>query len=458
VIREWLSRKWAQDFNGQSSRRGSTSALETIGAFLSIPVPRLFTIEKLTWLMVALGVLLRVLEYAQHRNLYMDEISLLNNLTDLAVFDFHTRLSEDQLAPPAFLVVERLLVRLRLDPVWAARFFPLVCGIGSVFLMRLVAFRYLRRPAVPVAVGLFAFSYWLVYYATEIKQYSTDVALTLIALLLAPRKKLLTLAAFGAAGVWFSHPLALVLAGVGTYLMASSALSRDWKSTQRALALSMIWAASFAGCFAVSHAILTKRQFIWIWWDFAFLPLPPRSAAELERVFWQLVNVFDSPADVVTPLGVIPSALLALGLFIAGALALGLRWPGGAYLLVSPLLFALGASALRQYPFHGRLLLFLVPMVHLLVAEGAASVALAASRLARGLAAPLPAWNWIRTVLAGICTLIALTPAFLLYQPAADVVAHYTYAKRYRLFDSHGDLRNDLLDYREVLQRKARRR
>jgi hypothetical protein len=375
------------------------------------------------------------------------------------------------------LVLERILVRLPLDSVWSARFFPLVCAVSSVFLMRLAARRFISRPAVPIAVGLFALSDWLLYYSAELKQYSTDVALTLAAFLLAARLKtaprserkpadppdasavrgkLLALAVFGTAGVWFSYPLAFVLAGVGTYIMASAAIRRDWKSAHRALLVSMVWAASFAACFTVSHAILTTDQFIWIWWDFAFLPLPPRSAAELERVFWQIANIFNSPADVLTPLGVLPSAFLALGLFLTGALVLGRNWPGGLYLVASPFLFTLMASALRQYPFHGRLLIFLVPMVHLLVAEGATSLARGGSLLVRGLAARLPDRAWIKIVLACAYALFVVLPAFLLYEPAVEVVWRYTIRKRYRESDSHGDLRADLLDYREHMQRKAR--
>ncbi len=492
MIGESPSPRKEQDFERTSASRGGTRALQKVGAFLSTPITGYFTIESLAWLLVALGVSLRVLEYSAYRALYMDEESLLRNLTGLSVFDFHTRLSEEQLAPPGFLVAERLMVRLRLDLVWSARFIPLVCGISSVFLMRLAARRFICRPAVPIAVGLFALSDWLLYYSSEIKQYSTDVALTLVALLLAARLmteppserkpvwertppsdrkptadaadataargKLLALAIFGTVGVWFSYPLAFVLAGVGTCVMASAAIRRDWKSAQRALLVSMAWGASFAGCFVVSHAILTTGQFIWNWWDFAFLPLPPRSAADLERDFWQIVNVFNSPADVLTPLGVVPSALLALGLFLTGALALGKRWPGGLYLVASPILFALMASALRQYPFHGRLLVFLVPTVHLLVAEGAASLARGGSLLLSGLAARSPDWAWLKVVVACISALLVVAPGFLLYEPAAECVWRYTIKKRHREFDSHGDLRPDLLDYRERMERKARAR
>ena len=221
--------------------------------------------------------------------------------------------------------------------------------------------------AVPIAVGLFALDDWLIYYAAEIKQYCSDTTLTLVALLLAAaaadlsRRSLVVLAGFGAVGVWFSHPLALVLAAVGTYLAAKAAIRRDWKKMPGLVGMGLLWAISFAACYVVSHRILSKDQFIWNWWDFAFLPIPPRSFADLERDFWQVINIFNSPAWVVTPLGVLASAFLAMGLYLIGSLSLGLRWRGGLYLLVAPLLFTLAASALRQYPFHGRLLLFLVP-------------------------------------------------------------------------------------------------
>src|SRR5262249_2173659 len=128
--------------------------------------------------------------------------------------------------------------------------------------------------------------------------------------------------------------------------------------------------------------------------------------------------------------GVLPSAFLALGLFLLGGVRLGRRWPGGLYLLLASILFALAASALRQYPFHGRLLIFLVPSVHLLIGEGVAALDRRGGRL----------WTLARA-------------ALLLSQPAWDAVWHWTIQKRARVgYDSHGDLRPDLLDYLDRLE------
>jgi hypothetical protein len=410
-------------------------------AVLTAPVRITWTAETWTWLAVAVGVIFRLAEYLDNRRLYMDELSLLKNLMRLPVFDFSTRLTENQLAPPGFLVVERLMVRLPFPTVGAARFVPLVCGIASMFLMRSVARRYLTPRAVPIAVGLFALNDWLLYYACEIKQYSSDVALTLVALLLAAapavmsRRGLFVLAGFGVVGVWFSHPLALVLGAVGTYLVGKAVIRKDWKGSLCLMGMGLLWASSFATCYFVSHRILTKDRFIWDWWGFAFLPLPPHSLADLERDGWHLLNILNNPSGVVTPLGVLHSAFLALGLLSLGAVSLGLKWRGRVYLLLAPVLFTLLASALHQYPFHGRLLLFLVPSVHLLIGEGAAAL----SR--RG----------------GVLFTCALG-AFLLFQPARDAFWHQLIVERsHGGYDSHGDLKPDLLDYLERLERQTPR-
>jgi hypothetical protein len=186
-----------------------------------------------------------------------------------------------------------------------------------------------------------------------------------------------------------------------------------------------IWVVSFGCCYHVSHRILSEDRFIWDWWHFAFLPIPPRSFADSERVFWHVLNLFNSPSWVLTPLGVLASAFLAAGLYAFGVLSLLRRWRGGAFLLVAPLVFTLGASALHQYPFHGRLLIFLVPTVHLLVAEGAAVLT--------------------RHRSAFLATVVTI---FLLVQPAGQATWNQAIVNRLHGYhDSHGDLFGDLLDY-----------
>jgi hypothetical protein len=149
------------------------------------------------------------------------------------------------------------------------------------------------------------------------------------------------------------------------------------------------------------------------------------------RDFWHVLNIFNSPAGVLTPLGVLPSAFLAAGLFLTGCLSLAAtNRAGRMYLLTAPILVALLASGMHQYPFHCRLILFLAPLVHLLVAEGTATI----TRTGRG---------WLTLALA----------LFLLVSPATDCLWHHLIQKRtHSGYDTHGDLKHDLLDYLEWLE------
>ena len=378
---------------------------------------------------------MRVWEYLEFRTLYMDENSLLKNIVGRAIFDFQQVLEDDQMAPPGFLVIERLLVRLPLRShgggpasfLWSAespRSFSCEAWRGAI----------LDPRAVPLAVGMLALGDHLLYYSAEIKQYSCDLMLALLALLLAaPRpparmspRRFLALGVFGLIAPWFSFPVVFVLAGVGLHLIVTEAMRKDYRRAGFAVGMSLLWLLSFGACFLLSRSILSKRDFIWVWWNFAFLPLPPRSMADVSLVAEAMANVFINPASVLTPLSLPYTALLASVLALIGCVSLGRRWPGGLFLVISPLVLALAASALHQYPFHGRLLLYLVPTYLLLLAEGVAAIGRPT--------------GWLVTLaLAG----------FLLYGEAAEIVWHKAIQRRSRPFDSHGDLKNDLLDYLE---------
>lgn len=382
---------------------------------------------------VVVGIVLRVWEYSTLRELYVDETALLTNLVGVPIFDFAHELKQDQLAPPGFLVVERMLVRL---PMWegaAGRLLPLAFGLLSLFLAVPLARRYLDRLAVPIAVWLLALADHLIYYSAEIKPYSVDLVAAMTTLLLAAppdpgeptRRRLLALAAWGVLAPWFSFPVVFVLAGVGLHLVARSWQSGGKKAAAWAVAVGVGWVVSFLGCFLVSRSIVSKRDFLWVWWDFAFLPIPPRNWLDARFTIETVANVFINPGSILTPFGFITTAILASVLAVIGAIALGRRWRGGLFLLLAPLAVHLAVSALRQYPFHGRLILSLVPTYHLLLAEGMAAV----GRKTR---------PWATLVLA-------LT---FLGGQAGDIFWNQVVMpkNRSRPFDTHGDLKDDLLD------------
>ena len=380
---------------------------------------------------MAAGVLLRIWEYLEFRVPFQDERYLLNSLVGRGIFDFHRVLENNQMAPPGFLMIERFMVRLPVDFRASGRLFPLFCGIASMFLMRKVAQAYLSNRAVPIAVALLAMNDYALYHSSDIKQYSSDLMTALAALLLAapsPPAKRNTersrlLAVFGLVAPWFSFSAIFVLAGVGIHRVFVQLFRKDWRKAGLIAGIGLTWLLSFSGCIWLSRSIQSTDDFLQRWWGFAFLPLPPRSQTDLSLLIETLANVFINPGGIMTALSLPYTAVLASVLALLGCLALGLRWPGGLWLAASPLLFGLVASGLHQYPFHGRLLFYVVPTFLLLLAEGMAFIG-----GPRG-------WP-ITLLLAG----------FFLYGGAGEVLWYKTIQYRVRPVDSHADLKNDLLD------------
>ena len=93
--------------------------------------------------------------------------------------------------------------------------------------------------------------------------------------------------------------------------------------------MSLAWALSFAACYRVSRELSSDDAFLDTWWALRLSAVSAPLARQLEQIFWQSINLFNSPSGILTPLGVLPSAFIGLGLFLLGAWSLGRRWKGG---------------------------------------------------------------------------------------------------------------------------------
>lgn len=397
------------------------------------------TSARLTWWILFLGVVIRLGEYAADRPFWLDESALRENVVGRPVFEFDQPLVRDQLAPPGFLVVERVVARILGGSAAALRLVPLLASIAGLFVFRLVAIRMVSPIAVPMALALAAVSDDLIYYASEFKQYSSDLLIALGCTLLAedlrenPQtlRRSIRAAVLGGLAVWFSHTSVFVLAAGGLGLGIRALMRKSWREVAILVGIGAFWGFNFLACFHLSNRLLGDSDWMWIWWDFAFLPLPPTSIAEVEHVFWSMANVFTNPVSLVTPGGPVVAGLLGLVLFALGCLsALARRdwWALG--LWIGPIVLVMAASALHRYPFHGRLLVFLVPSLILPMAEGLAVVRRRFGRVA-----------------------LASLLVFLFFWPVVERINRID-RERYRVFDSHGDQRNDLLDYLEAKRLK----
>ncbi len=325
-------------------------------------------------ILVAVGIVLRAAQYLADRSLWLDEACLATNILRRGGRDLLRPLDLHQAAPPGFLVLEKLAVELLGPSEYVFRLLPLLAGIAALLLFYRVATRTLPPAGASLAVALFALGDPLIYYASELKPYSVDVAVALVLLYAAlwfseaggapAWRSTLMLAIGGAAGVWLSYPVIFVLAGLGTTLAISAAVRRDRARLRTLVAIGLIWAGSFYAAYKTSIQAASESTWLTAYWLPNFMPLPPRSLTDLSWLPNRLGAMFGDPV------GFVFRGLGVLTLLI-GCTALYRGHRERLALLLSPLCFTLLGSGLRKYPFYGRLLLFLVPFLLLLVAEGA---------------------------------------------------------------------------------------
>jgi hypothetical protein len=426
-------------------------------------------------LLLSLGAVLRLWQYLGNPGLWLDELAVAHNLLSrpLAVL-LTAPLADDQVAPPGFLIVSRAMVVAFGSSEYALRLFPLLCSLASLPVFGRIATRVLRPPGAVLAVALFALSSGIALYAAEAKQYASDVLVTLALTELAlrwldgpTRRRAVVLTLAGGVAPFFSQPAVFVLAGVGAALLIGTS-----RGERRRLLLPFaLWTGAAALSIAYARARMSTglMAFMQWFWREGFLPRPVKS---LEDVLWPvraLRDVFD------LVLGY-PWTGVYLAVAAWGLISLFRRARGTALVLAFPLAITLGAAMVRAYPFQLRLVLFLVPALLLLVAEGAASLGelsrsgVVATLLLVAVAAPVevalvrnpPVWQLdeVRPVLAELQRRRQPGEAVYAYYPTWQAVRFYgpRYGLGFDVVDVGACHPKDLHDYLRELDRYRGRR
>jgi hypothetical protein len=322
------------------------------------------------------GVALRLIQYLVNRSLWHDEAQLALGIIEKPFSAFFEPLGRVQLAPVGFLALEKTAVLALGGSEYVLRLFPLLFGLASLFIFLRLARTVLPLRGALLALVLFVAADRLIWYSSEVKQYSLDVFATIAALGTAiwyhskPASlwRALGLGLLGAAAVWFSQPSAFVLAGAGISLAIGPFRRREWKNAVPLGLVAALWLASAAGCVFVMRAQMRGQDSLYQYWRDYFMPVPPRSLDDLHWFTRTFFGIFDNPVG-------IPLTGIAALLAIIGAVSLFKRDAFSGWLLLLPVAATLFASALRMYPFGDRLLLFLVPIFLILIAAGGREIA-----------------------------------------------------------------------------------
>jgi len=330
---------------------------------------------------VVAGVVLRVAQYAVNRSFWADESWLALNIVQRSLGGLSGSLGFNQAAPIGFLAVEKVAGAVFGYSEYALRVFPLLCGIAALPAFVWLARRIVSPPAAAFAVLLLSVSDALIYYSSELKPYETDV---LAAVLITAagvelvrdrrpgdRRAVYVAAAIGLVALPFSFAAAFIAVSVAATLAAALFLERRWRGWNAVAVVAVMTLAALAlAAFAASRVRHVRQSFEGSGSRFMGVS---GSSSPLHAV-----NVFAT--DLAAGLG-LPQARpwnqiekVAFVCMLLGAVVLIRRQWKHAALLLLPFVLVFAAAGVHVYPLLVRTVLFLLPVVALLIAEGVTAV------------------------------------------------------------------------------------
>ena len=200
------------------------------------------------------------------------------------------------------------------------------------------------------AVSIFAISWWLVHYSSELKQYTSDITVALLLVYLAGNclkekaeaKDFLTLGIVGAIVIWISHPSVFIMVGVGLALVLEKFTRKEFVPWAWILGIGLGWLASFGLEYLVSLRHIVADEYLINYWRRTYVPIPPWSDKGwfVDTYYSFLFFAFHRADNVM--------ALFTLALTAIGTISLLIRDRKTALLVISPFVIAAIASALAE--------------------------------------------------------------------------------------------------------------
>ncbi|GAC1529779.1 MAG: hypothetical protein NVS3B12_03470 [Acidimicrobiales bacterium] len=323
---------------------------------------------------MVLGAAVRLEQFGARRSLWLDEALVANNVVARDFAGLLRPLNGEQGAPVGWLWVQRVAVIVLGNTEYALRVVPLLAGLTALVLIHRLAMRIAGPVPASIAVWLLALSPAAVRYSVEVKQYSSDLVLTLLLTLLALRvvdhdrlvgRRLALWSAAGVVAVWCAHPAVLVLAASTVVLWVQALYRRDRRDRRRVVCACVPWIASFGLVWIVSLRQLGHDSFLRSYWAAGLAPRPLQVGTFVPWLGHDLLHLMDEP-------GRFAVAPLAAALVVGGLLVATRRRPLTGALLATPMVAAVVAATVGGFPLRGRVALWLLPLLLVGIASSAA--------------------------------------------------------------------------------------
>ncbi len=333
---------------------------------------------KISLIIILTGIIFRVSQYIYNRSLTEGEAPLAMNIIERGYSELAKPLDYVQAAPIGFLYIEKLMVSLLGNNEYALRLFPLLTSILALFIFSIILRTLGDRKTEFFALLLFALNDQVIYFASEVKPYSSDVFFALLLMMLSlqvVRKNhnliiIMLWGIIGAISIWFSFPSVFVFTGTALVVVPHS-IKKDMTSRKilAFLSTAIIWLSSHLANYTICLQYLTKHYELHEFWSKSFLHLTPQSFNDLYQSGYFLIRVFKNP-------GCFPVYVLFFAIILSffGFIKAVEKNSYQAVIVAVPLFATMFGSHFQLYPFEGRLLLFLTPSILVFVASGLAEI------------------------------------------------------------------------------------
>src|SRR5262245_14867501 len=342
-------------------------------------------LPQLVWGFVILGAVIRLVGYLLRFPLWIDECMLAENFLDRGFLDLLSPLDHHQVAPVGFLWIELASVRLLGFSEWSLRLFPLLCGIGSLFVFRRLASRLLAGVPLVLAVGCLAVAKAPVGLSANAKPYASDLLVAATLMMLAvewlrqPERRgwLWALVAGVPLALILSYPAVFVAGAISLGLFLPVWRLRSGSTWRAYFAYNAMLCLAFAGVLALNAGppFQETRAFMVEYWSrlCGFPPLLDPSQLPAWFIDVHLGDtIFSVPYGAENGGGVI--SLLCC---VVAACAMYRRGQRPVLAMLAAMFgLTLVAASLQRYPYggHNRVMQFLVPAICLTAGLGAATL------------------------------------------------------------------------------------
>ncbi len=311
---------------------------------------------SLPFVIIAAGIYIRIALFCENYPLWNDEILLADNIVSKSFFQLFLHLENVQVAPPLFLILQKIIVELADYNLWSFRIVSIISGCLSMPLFyKLLNKNFKSKIAIYSALFLFSFNPQLIYYSNEFKPYSTDVLFCIIFLLIYEKlnikdKKSFILYSLLMFIAPFCSFISIFIIGAIVILKVLTVEQKDklkyaFLSVPAASASLILWLIE-----NIHYNELTK----YLLWEYGFFNF---SISHNYKIFTDFLEYIQMNSWIFT---VIILFVIIISLFIKNKTI---------YLSILSLLLCCIASFIKVFPFSERVILFLIPIFIILISS-----------------------------------------------------------------------------------------